>query len=585
MQYYARATAVLLAALSTGTAFTQTYVRVRDGQIETRPTPDGRPRVPQFRSLPQTEMRPEAAVCSLATRASYGQSLPDGGSLYLIAFADPATIVASGRTAFYSRVTNSLRNQGIFFADATGPRTIVRGCGGGGGSGNPGSCGDPSPIGGTFAGLFGGTPFAPASNDAGDVLFVADILGGGSPRGLFLYHDTSHQFVKVAAVGDAAPGGGTFVEVGPGSLDNSGRVAFLATRSGSTYADVFLWKNGSVQKVAMVGDPAPGGGTFSYLGTERFGFQDGTYIPTGPIPDINDNGQIAFRAYVSGGPFPGGLLVSENGVHQWSVRAGDPTPMGGTYADFFAPLINNAGEMAFFGDVQLPGEVSSGWFAGSEGHWRKALAFNDPLDGGEVHGLAISRGPMRPLDEAGDLLLWCDLSSDGGVERYVISTKEGNTFVVARTGDSVPTGGQLGTMDAWPSMAGCLATLGASTPGGGSLNAHMVFEKNSTEVSELRVSKDASVPGLIALSWESQRVRTCSLGDVARGHLGILRSSGYTGDVSCVASNLGDTPYQESGGLCATSSGDGCWYLVRAQNSCGVATWGPPALDASSPCP
>ena len=62
-----------------------------------------------------------------------------------------------------------------------------------------------------------------------------------------------------------------------------------------------MWDNGVVTKIAAIGDPAPGGGTFSGLGTESFGFQDGTFIPTGPVPDINDSDQIAFRAIVSGG--------------------------------------------------------------------------------------------------------------------------------------------------------------------------------------------------------------------------------------------------------------------------------------------
>ena len=56
-----------------------------------------------------------------------------------------------------------------------------------------------------------------------------------------------------------------------------------------------MWDNGVVTKIAALGDPAPEGGTFSGLGVESFGFQDGTSIPVGPVPDINDSDQIAFR--------------------------------------------------------------------------------------------------------------------------------------------------------------------------------------------------------------------------------------------------------------------------------------------------
>src|SRR6185295_7069561 len=94
--------------------------------------------------------------------------------------ANPTTIDATGRMAFFADVTGAARNQGIFVADAAGLHPIVMGCGGGGGSGNPGTCGDPSPIGGTFAGFFGGTAFAPSLNASGDILFFADLVNASS---------------------------------------------------------------------------------------------------------------------------------------------------------------------------------------------------------------------------------------------------------------------------------------------------------------------------------------------------------------------------------------------------------------------
>ena len=82
-------------------------------------------------------------------------------------------------------------------------------------------------------------------------------------------------------------------------------------------SNLFMWDNGVVTKVAALGDPAPGGGTFSGLGTESFGFQDGTSIPVGPVPDINDSDQIAFRAIVSGGITSRGIVVRTNQVDEW----------------------------------------------------------------------------------------------------------------------------------------------------------------------------------------------------------------------------------------------------------------------------
>src|SRR5712692_8502168 len=308
--------------------------------------------------------RPEA--CDLIGLAHYGQDVPGGGTLGSIAFADGATISSTGRIAFVSRIDGTERNQGIFSAGEDGLLPIVIGCGGGGGSGDPGSgCGDPSPIGGTFSGVFPGTPpSAPPINNIGDILFLSDIDRGDSPRGLFLYQADTGDIRKVVAVGDDSPLGGTFSSIGPGSLNNSRQVVFLALTGLSTDGNLFLWDDGVISKVAAAGDPAPGGGFFWGIGTERLGYRDGTTMPTGPLGAINDVGQISFRGYVTGGESLGGIFLSDGTTHQWYVRVGDPTPMGGTYADFAAASLNNAGEVAFFADVRVDSSLTSGWFAG-----------------------------------------------------------------------------------------------------------------------------------------------------------------------------------------------------------------------------
>jgi len=50
-------------------------------------------------------------------------------------------------------------------------------------------------FGNNFSGFFGVTVFAPATNAGGDALFVADVSGGSSPRGLFLYRRASGTVV------------------------------------------------------------------------------------------------------------------------------------------------------------------------------------------------------------------------------------------------------------------------------------------------------------------------------------------------------------------------------------------------------
>ena len=426
---------------------------------------------------------PSGTICGVQSRAAHGQIAPNtnGGTLNPAAFFNPTTVNASGRVAFNSQVNNSARNQGVFVADSDGTiSAIAIGCGGLGGSGDTTSmCGDVSPIGGHFGGFFFGTVFTPDINDAGDVLFFCDVNGGSSRRALFLYRIASGEIVKVAAVGDPSPIGGTFGAVGPGSLNNNGKVVFLASPVGQTVnSNLFMWDNGVVTKVAAIGDPAPGGGTFSGLGTESFGFQDGTSIPVGPVPDINDSDQIAFRAIVSSGITQRGIVVRTGQVDEWYVKVPDPTPIGGTYLDMQAASINNAGQIAFFADYRpTPETINSGWFAGAPGNWRKVVVFFDPIDGGQCLGLAFSRNPMQTIDAQGNVVFWANLDSNGNADRLVLGLTDGNLLIAARRGDPTPIGGTFGSMDAWPAVDGNIGTLNVATPGAqnGALSAHMAF--------------------------------------------------------------------------------------------------------------
>jgi hypothetical protein len=459
------------------TAGAKTIVRVHDTAERT-----------QVRSAQQnysvTSTRtPAGVICGVESRAAHGQVAPNtnGGTLNPVAFINPTTVNASGRVAFNSQVNGSDRNQGVFVADSDGTITAIAiGCGGLGGSGDTTSmCGDVSPIGGHFGGFFFGTVFTPDINDAGDVLFICDVNGGDSRRALFLYQAASGQIVKVAAVGDPSPIGGTFGAVGPGSINNSGKIVFLASQAGETVnSNLFMWDNGVVTKVAALGDPAPQGGTFSGLGTESFGFQDGTFIPVGPVPDINDSDQIAFRAIVSGGITGRGIVVRTGQVDEWYVKVPDPTPIGGTYFDMQAPSINNTGQIAFFADYRpTPDTFNSGWFAGAPGNWRKVIVFFDPVDGGQCLGLAFSRNPMQTIDAAGNVVFWTNLDSDGAADRLVLGLTDGNLLIAARRGDPTPIGGTFGSMDAWPAVNGNIGTLNVATPGAqnGALSAHMAF--------------------------------------------------------------------------------------------------------------
>lgn len=450
---------VALWPLAAMAAAEESYMLVpgRDG-VEWREA--GRTRSLESRELRVLDLVPPPPMSLLAWN---GQSVPGGGVLK-VSDGDGVMLNRVGVIAFVARVEGSERNQGLFTADAGGLHPLVFGCGGGGGSGNPGSgCGDSSPIGGTFSGLFRGSAFIPSLNDNGDVLFLADVADGTSYRGLFLHLGSERQQIKIAAIGDPSPLGGTFAWVGPGVVNNRRQVVFLASRPGESKSDVFVWESGDVRKHIAAGDPAPGGGVFWAIGTAAFGFVDDTLVPIGPMPDINNVGQISFRGAVSGGISLAGYFVSTEGLHEWYVHYGDPTPVGGTFDGFFdAAVLNDSGEIAFSCDVRLSGQwFDGGWFVGRPGALRKALVFSDPLDGGRCNVLAASANPAQPLDDDGTLLLWCNLILPSGdeEERLVIVQPGAPATTVIRAGDARPGGGPFGDFSPWPTLLADNATV------------------------------------------------------------------------------------------------------------------------------
>jgi len=505
-------------------------------------------------SIPNSKM-PADTICNVESRVAYGDPAPHtgGGTLGTIAPFFDTTINSSGNVAFGSTVVGSDRNQGFFISNSDGTvNAVAIGCGDFGGGGDTTSvCGDPSPIGGKISGLFF---YTPSINNAGDVVFISDVNGGSARRALFVFHAATRTLEKVAAPGDPSPIGGVFDSVSPGVISNSGKVFFLALPTpGSFDSDLFMWENGVVTKVAATGDPAPGGGTYSIIGSQSVGYVDGTSMPIGPLPDINDSDVITFRAIVSGGITDRGIIVRTNGVDQWYVKVPDPTPAGGTYLSMEAPSINNAGQVSFFADYHpTPDTFNSGWFAGAPGNWRKVLVFGDSVDGGEVLGLAISNNPEHEIDAAGNVFVWANLDSNGTEDRLLYSLTDGSLLVVARNGDPTPLGGTFNGMSPWPTIDKENGGIfGAYTPGaqGGVLNAYFTFEHCADAITLQARVKGQGTNHNVQLKWSP----------ADGGRVSLIRNGsaiGNTTDDGRVTDKLGTQTGSFTYKICETDSGD-----------------------------
>lgn len=182
----------------------------------------------------------------------------------------------------------------------------------------------------------------------------------------------------VAVSGQAAPGGGTFEHFSVESLpivapvNGKGQVAFFATLlRGAASEGIFLATGSRVTKVALEGDPVPGGGAISGFGRH-------------PIPALNEAGAVAFAAAVAGGRTVEGVFVAARGKLQAAALAGAAAPgiPSGTFANVDAPSLNDRNDVAFLATVRRGRETLEAVYVRSSGGLRKVVAQGDPAPAG-----------------------------------------------------------------------------------------------------------------------------------------------------------------------------------------------------------
>jgi hypothetical protein len=275
--------------------------------------------------------------------ARAGSAPPEGNGTFLefysseYGFNYPAFNDA-GQTAFHAALTGTsgvnTDNAGLYLGDAQSLRLIARK-----GDEVPGS--GERILGFNVAADDIGTP---ALNNLGDVAFSARLTN--SESGIFLHNGTG--LTQVAMTGEASPiGGATFQSLAGPRLTEQGDVAFWARVEDEQRREttgIFLWRDGQIDVLARSGVVAPdGNGNFADI----YGF------------DINEAGQVAFQAYIENS----GIFFVEFGVYvtdgmsiQKVARSGDAPPDdNGAFRSFYAPLINDAGQIAFLAHI---GEVA-----------------------------------------------------------------------------------------------------------------------------------------------------------------------------------------------------------------------------------
>lgn len=205
----------------------------------------------------------------LATVAQSGARAPGLSGAAFFDFAPPA-LNDAGDVAFLTTLRHGREPlDGIYLA-AKGQLTKVA------------AAGDPAPGGGSFAALA-----VPALNAGGTIAFAAVVEGGPTQGGIFVA-GPNNALRQVVGAGNPAPGGGVFTRISEHvGIDDAGRVAFGAfLGQGGPRAGVFTALDGTITPIALLGDAAPGGGTFAAFGD---------------APSLAPDGRLAFIAAIDGG--------------------------------------------------------------------------------------------------------------------------------------------------------------------------------------------------------------------------------------------------------------------------------------------
>src|SRR5436190_7478518 len=324
--------------------------------------------------------------------------------------------------------------------------------------------------------------------------------------------------VRIAGPGDVAPGtGGTLTGIalaqGSYSLNNAGEVIFRAQIvGGSGGFGLFVGSTGGVRKVVANGDPIPGGGTFSFPTSApssffnnagQVAFTNGTFfihsVGTGIVKAVatgdgapvaiggtltltsfanfSDGGVIVFTANVTGGSTSGGLFrfVPGTGVETVAVvNQAAPGAGSATFSAFAAISINQTGRVSFRGTL-TGGAIQRGIYQQSaSGNPANVALEGQPTTapgGGSI--LLVNATFSKTLDDGRTYFGTDIFNGQADYAEYL-----GSPALVAplmNTGENLPAGSRLTLRNFSTQTAGDFLAYNAQQAGG----KYSVIQQNS----------------------------------------------------------------------------------------------------------
>jgi len=417
--------------------------------------------LPALMALPSAQMSSAGGAkvkVSHTVVAATGAAAPAGGNYSTFSFFN-ATLNARHAVAFDAFVIGPHPTTGVFVGDGKTTSTIALGA-------------NPDPAAPSF-----GFVFNPFITPNGDVVF--DVNGSDT------YRSDGKTIVLLVRNGDQAPGGGALTPFTPRATNDHGAIAYRAGVSGAT-ATQGLFRSDGTQTVAVVRDDnvVPTGGRFTSFHN----------------PVINDRGQVAFVAEMTGGSADFGLFRGEGGDLTPVFVANQIAPGGATIEDFGDPVINRHGQVAVIG-LLTNSASRRGVFVG-DGTDAVAIALDGQLapKGGSYtdSGRGAFPGPIR-LNDRGEVAF--DARLTGGTSLSGIFRGDGDrTTTIALAGTIAP--GTTGTFESFGDIklgndgrVAFIATLAVGVGGVDSSNNMGIWIGTSDEDLQLVVRTSEVIGG------------------------------------------------------------------------------------------
>ena len=299
-----------------------------------------------------------------------GDPAPGGGTV------TPLSRVTNGRgtIAYQASVIGGTATQGIFRTDGANTVVIASDAGA-------------APTGGTFTSLF-----TPAMNNRGQVAFETEMTGG--PAEFAIVRGDGITLTPVFVADQIAPGGATFQDFGDPLINKQGQVVAVASLvNGASGAGLFIGDGANAVAIALDGQPAPKGGSYSASFDK-------------PLT-TNDRGEVAFSARLRGGTSPRGIFRWNAGETTTLALAGTIAPgTTGTFASFGDMKLGNDGRVAFIGTL-VPGvggvDFSNNmgiWVGTSDADLQLVVRTGEVIDGKVLMRLPSGLGQFDMNDDA-----------------------------------------------------------------------------------------------------------------------------------------------------------------------------------------